>query len=338
VASLGALKRGMALTLILLFGVLFALLMVISFFLGLSLLAILILVLLFMLIQWLISPLIIAWSTHLRYLKKGENKFFEDVVQEICKKSNVPIPKLAVVEDSSPNAFVFGRTMKSSTLAVHTGLLHSLNGDEIRGVIGHEIGHLKHKDVMVMTFASAIPLLAYVVARAFFFGTRGARKGKSAVAIVIVAIISYAVYVIAQLLVLRLSRMREFYADSHSALVTGDPHSLSSALAKITYGLSLSKEEAHGARAFYIGDPVGSKREIRTIMSKKAQYDLDGDGVLDEKELESAMEREAEGTYWANANALFSTHPPTFKRILLLKQIEEDIKGGSFSRNIYKRI
>lgn len=328
----------MAIILILVFGILFALLMVVSFFLNLPLVAVLFLVFLFMLIQWLISPSIVAWSTHLRYLKKGENRFLENLVQEICEKSNVQLPRLAIVEDSTPNAFVFGRTASSSTLAVHTGLLQSLNRDEIRSVVGHEIGHLKHKDVMIMTFASAIPLLAYVVARAFFFGTRSSGKGKSAGAIIIVAIVSYAVYVISQLLVLRLSRMREFYADSYSALVTRDPHSLSSALAKITYGLSLSKEEAHGARAFYIGDPIGSKREINTIMSKKTQYDLDGDGVLDEKELESAMEKEAESSYWANANALFSTHPPTFKRILLLKQIEEDIKSGSFSKDIYKRI
>ena len=302
---------------------------------------------LFILFQWFIGPTIVKWSTKLIYIKPGENMFLEQLVDELTMTAEVPRPKLAVVEDPTPNAFVFGRSLKSSTLAVHTGLLKQLNRDEIKAVLAHEMGHLRHKDVIIMTIVSAIPILAYMIARTFLYGgifggprrSGGRDSGNAWAAIMAIAIISYVIYFVTQLLVLRLSRMREFYADSYSAMVTQNPHSLSSALAKITYGLSLSKKETHGVRAFYIGDPSSSKREISTIMNNKAKYDLDGDGVIDENELTIAMEEEAKKTSWGRVNELFSTHPPTFKRILNLKQLEEEISTmGSISGNVYKHI
>jgi Zn-dependent protease with chaperone function len=129
---------------------------------------------------------------------------------------------------------------------------------------------------------------------------------------------------------MRLSRLREHYADAYSAYVTGAPRSLESALAKITYGLSLSDKPPSGARPFYIGDPAMAKQEIQPIMEKKQEYDLDKDGVLDERELELAMEKEATST-WAKINTWFATHPPTFKRILLLREIEGEMQSGRYT-------
>ena len=346
-ASLGALKRGMTLTLAMIMAFFFALIMVLVYMLipgsGMSgFILVGFLTVLFILFQWLIGPSIVKWSTKLKYLQPGENMFLEQLVDELSHSANVPLPKLAIVEDPTPNAFVFGRSLRSSTLAVHTGLLRQLNRDEVKAVLAHEIGHLRHKDVIIMTIVSAIPILAYMIARTFMYGGMfgGGRRGgrdNSAGAMLAIAVISFVIYFVTQLLVLRLSRMREYYADSYSAMVTENPHSLSSALAKITYGLSLSKKEPHGVRAFYIGDPSNAKREISTIMNNKSKYDLDGDGVIDENELTAAMEEEAKKTGWGRANELFSTHPPTFKRILNLKQIEEEINTtGSISGNIYK--
>jgi Zn-dependent protease with chaperone function len=135
-----------------------------------------------------------------------------------------------------------------------------------------------------------------------------------------------------------LSRLREHYADAYSAYLTGSPRELESALTKITYGLSLSPKPPSGARTFYIGDPAMAKMEFQDIISKKQEYDLDKDGVLDERELELAMEKEAKNT-WVKVNTLFATHPPTFKRILLLREIEKEMDTGKFtSSNIYARI
>jgi heat shock protein HtpX len=341
-ASLSGLKRGMASTLLLVWLFLFLLIGAIAVFAlpnsGLSgWIIVVVLTLLFILLQWLIGPAIVAWSTKLKYIPKGQNPYLENMVAELSQKSEIPMPRLAIVENPTPNAFVFGRSLNSATLAVHTGLLERLNNDEIEAVIGHEIGHLKHKDVIIMTIAGAIPLLAYMVAYMFYFGGRGSRKEGGA-ALMALALLAFAIYFITFILVKRLSRLREYYADSYSAFITLNPHGLSSALTKITYGLSLQQKESAGPRAFYIGDPVSSKLEISNIMKKRHEYDLDGDGVLDDYELEKAMEAEAKSR-WNSWNEIGSTHPPTFKRILQLKQIEEEIKvSGQLAGNIYKNI
>ncbi|MEM2994447.1 MAG: M48 family metalloprotease [Candidatus Bathyarchaeia archaeon] len=300
---------------------------------------------LFILFQYLIGPAIVTASTRLHYLKPGENPWLETTVKELADKSGLPMPKLAVVPDETPNAFVFGRTASSATLAVHEGLLRKLNKDEIRGVIGHELGHIKHKDYIVMTVLSALPLLAYLIARGTWEAARWSspsseekEEGSVKAAFFAVAIISYIVYIISLLCVMRLSRLREHYADAYSSYLTGSPRSLQSALAKITYGLSLSPKPPSGARTFYIGDPAMAKQEIQPIMEKKQEYDLDKDGVLDERELEIAMEKEAKST-WVKINSWFATHPPTFKRILLLREIEEEMESGKFtSDRVYAHI
>jgi len=295
--------------------------------------------LLFVLFQYAIGPSIVKMSTHLRYLKPGENPWLESTVKDLADKSKVPMPRLAIVPDNTPNAFVFGRTAHSATLAVHQGLLQNLNEDEVRGVIGHELGHIKHRDYAIMTVLSALPLLAYLVARgtmsaAWLSGGSSSKKnqGSIEVALIIIAVISFVVYFISQLSVMRLSRLREHYSDAYSAYVTGSPRSLESALTKITYGLSLSPKPPSGARAFYISDPVQAKQEIHDIINKKNEYDLDHDGVLNEKELELAMEKEAKSS-WKTVNTWFSTHPPTFKRIMLLREIEQEMQSGKYTND-----
>ena len=298
----------------------------------------------FILIQFAISPYIVAATTHLRYLNPGENVWLEQTVSKLAQEAGVEQPRLAVVQDQTPNAFVFGNSSSKMTLAVNQGLLTQLNEDEIRGVIAHELGHIRHKDSIVMTFMSAIPLIAYVVVRAAFgfrvyggSGRRGERENGAGF-IILAGLVALVVYFISQLLVLRLSRLREQFADVFSAYLTNSPRSLESALTRITYGLALSPQETHGARALYISDPALAKQEVAEIMQNKNQYDLDHNGVLDEHELELAMEQEAKSR-WSSVNEAFSTHPPTYKRILLLRQIEQEIGSrGLESSNIYARI
>jgi heat shock protein HtpX len=292
----------------------------------------------FILFQYLVGPAIVAATSRLHYLKSGENPWLESTVKELAEKSGVPMPRVATVPNNTPNAFVFGRSAGSATLAVHDGLLRSLNEDEVRGVIAHELGHVKHKDFIVMTVLSALPLIAYLIAQVAFRAgvyssySRGRNKneGNAGVLLVAVGAVSFAVYIITFLAVMRLSRLREHYADAYSAYLTGSPRSLESGLAKITYGLSISPKAPEGARAFYIGDPAQAKQEISEIMENKSDYDLDKDGVLDERELELAMEKESKST-WVRMNSLFATHPPTFKRILLLREIEEEMETGRYT-------
>ena len=316
----------------------------IMFILNFSLLFALVGTVIFILIQYLIGPVIVRSSTNLQYLKAGENPWLESTVKELADKSRLQMPRLAIVPDNTPNAFVFGRTSGSATLAVHEGLLTKLNKDEVKGVIGHELGHIRHKDYIVMTVLSALPLLAYLIARgtwtaARFSGSSSREKESNMrAAFFVVGIISYVVYIISLLCVMKLSRLREHYADAYSAYATSSPQSLQSALTKITYGLSLSQKPPSGARAFYIGDPAIAKQEIHHIMGKKQEYDLDRDGVLDERELEFAMEKEAKST-WSKINTWFSTHPATFRRILLLREIEREMESGRYtSDRVYAHV
>jgi heat shock protein HtpX len=301
---------------------------------------------LFILLQYAIGPAMVSMSMKLKYVKPGESPWLEATVKELADKSDLSMPKLAIVPNNTPNAFTFGRTTNSATLAVHEGLLRQLNQDEIRGVIAHELGHIKHKDYIIMTILSALPLIAYMIAqvtlRASIFSSMGNRRGgknnNGGAILLIIGGVAFFVYFITFLIVMRLSRLREHFADAYAAYITNSPHSLQSALAKITYGLSISPKPTEGARAFYIGDPATAKQEVKRIMENKNKYDLDQDGVLDERELQLAMEKEAQDT-WTQLNGMFATHPPTFKRILLLKEIEKEMDTGKYSNDkMYERI
>src|SRR6058998_2486132 len=348
-SGLGALKRTMSLTILVVFAIFLALISFITFIFSLNPVSSFLLgvfgALLIMLFQYLIGPVIVRLSTGLQYLKPGDNPWLENKVQQLTQQSGIPMPRLALVPDNTPNAFVFGRTQKDATLAVNQGLLQRLNEDEIEGVIGHELGHIKHRDFIVVTLVSAIPLVAYLIARAVLWGgyasgysRRGSGKNNNAGVLIIIAVVAYLVYILTTLLALRLTRLRESYADAYSAFLTQRPRELESALTKIAYGLSIAPGEPHGARAFFIEDPAQAKQDVARIIDQKSKYDLDHDGVLSERELELAMEVEAKSN-WRKAAELFMTHPPTYKRILMLREIEQDMNTGNFQQsNIYKHV
>lgn len=347
-AGLGALKRAMGLTIILVFAIFLGLMVLISVFFTdpvTSLVLGLIGAFFIILLQYLIGPVIVRWTSRLHYLAPGENRWLESKVDQLASQSGVPMPRLAISPDQTPNAFVFGRTRSGATLAVHQGLLQRLDEDEIEGVLAHELGHVKHRDFVVVTMISAIPLVAYLIARSVLWGGyvsgysgRGSSKNNSGAVLIAIAALAYVVYILTTLLALKLTRLRESYADAYSAFLTQKPRELESALTKIAYGLSLAPGEPHGARAFFIEDPAQAKKDVAGIIDQKSKYDLDHDGVLSQRELEMAMEAEAKSN-WKKAAELFMTHPPTYKRILLLREIEQDLNTGTFQgSNIYKHV
>jgi len=353
--SLRALRTGSLATVVLVFGflsfLLLFILVVVDFVLATrafpsALWIVAGLALLFLLIQWLLSPWIVRWAIGPRQqMTRETNPWLYDTLEALTQQAGVPMPRTWLSRDASPNAFVFGRTVRSSELVVTAGLLERLNQGEIRGVLAHEIGHLRHRDVIIMTWVSAVPLLAYILARGGFELLRGAgrsrgkNQGQAILVAVAVAILSYAVYLVTQLLVLYLSRTREYYADAYSAAATRDPHPLASALTKISYGLSLARRgsEPSGLRAFFIGDPVKAKDDYAVLADRMRRYDIDRDGQIDAYELQKALEDERRNP-WRRANELFSTHPPTYKRILMLEQIEEEIKRGALPANVYQYV
>jgi len=318
---------------------------IIGYLVGVGPLIMTVIFLIIVLFYILISPLIMKLSSRVRYLEKGENPYLEEKVSKLVKEADIPMPRLGIVEDPTPNAFVFGLSQKGSTLAVHRGLLDMLNDGELEAVLAHEIGHIKNRDCMYMTILSVLPAIAMWGMQLLFmarFAPRGRDAGKAIAVMLLIGLVSAIVYYLSTLLIKRLSRIREFYADAFSGFLTKDPHSLASALTKITYGLSLAppEEKAKASmRQFYIGDVQNAHSEMDRIYQNSSKYDLDGDGIIDEHELELAMADEANRSAWEKWGGLMRTHPPTFKRILALKDMEKEMeKGVVQTDNIYEKV
>jgi len=312
------LVASMSLTMVMVFGLLFALLAGLGFYFDLGIYPIVGLAVVFSLFQWAIGPAIVRWSTNMSPLNKDEFPWIEETIYEICIKNRVKIPKITIANTSMPNAFVFGRSNRSATLTLTRGLLSTLSKDEVKGVIAHEIGHIKHNDMVVMTIISVIPTIAYFIAMSTMFGGRSKNQGGASV---LIGIGAFAVYFITNLLILYFSRLREFYADNFAGSQV-KPSIFANALAKITYGLSLQKQEVKNStlRSFYAVDPVASSYEVL----KFASYYKDQH--ISEEEVQKAMDWERKNSF-SKFGEIFRTHPLTYKRIEKLYQLEQDLSS-----------
>jgi len=215
------------------------------------------------------------------------------MVERLCVQANLPKPRVAVANTRMPNAFAIGRSPKKATVCATTGIMELLSPAELEGVMAHELTHVQNRDVMVMTIASFFATVAaYIVQFGFFFGGGGMSSndddGPSAAVVILV---SMAVYVVSFLLLQALSRYREFAADRGSAVITGRPSALSSALMKIAGTMDRIPQQdlrsAEGMAAFYIFPPHAKQ----SLMN------------------------------------LFSTHPPLEKRIAALSRLEAQLQG-----------
>ena len=316
---IGKLVASMSLTMIMVFGLLFALLAGLGFYFNIGIYAMVGLAIILGLIQWAIGPAIVRWSTNMRPLDKDEFPWIEEAVHEICIKNKAKIPKITIANTGMPNAFVFGRTNKSATLTLTRGLLNTLTPDEVKGVIAHEIGHIKHNDMVVMTIVSVIPTIAYFIAISTMF-SRSRNQGGAAV---LIGIGAFAVYFITNLLIMYFSRLREYYADNFAGHQVR-PSLLASGLAKITYGLSLQKQEVKNStlRSFYAVDPVASSYEVSKFSSYYA------DQHISPEEVKKAMDWERKSIF-SKFGEIFRTHPLTFKRIERLYELERQLSTGN---------
>jgi heat shock protein HtpX len=255
----------------------------------------------FLLVQWYIGPSIIRWSTGAKEVKEGALPELRAILAKYAGIAGIPVPKLYLVENNTPNAFAFGRTQGSSGIAVHTGLLRMLPINEIEAVIAHEIGHIRHRDVLVMTFAGALPILLYY-AFIIFFGNRDDRNGGSFLTTIIGANVAS---FLGQLIVLAISRAREYYADEFSAYATANPKSLMMALTRISYANASPQAQPQNKsiNSFYIASPSPGERgtinEIAMMLGKGSSF---AEILEKEKGKGSLME-------------LVMTHPLTVKRL-----------------------
>ncbi|MBI1376926.1 MAG: zinc metalloprotease HtpX [Frankiales bacterium] len=197
------------------------------------------------------------------------------VIDRLCALADMPKPRVAVAQTDIPNAFATGRTPKRAVVCVTTGILRRLEVEELEGVLSHELSHIAHRDVTVMTVASFAGVLAGLLTRMWMWGgmTRGRdnRDQNAAVVFAVVMLVSIAVYVISFLLTRALSRYRELSADRTGALLTGNPTALATALQKVTGDISgipdrdLRSMEAVSAFAF--APAVAGKMSMATLFS-----------------------------------------------------------------------
>ena len=151
------------------------------------------------------------------------------MIEKLCIQADLPKPRIAVADTDVPNAFAIGRSQKSATVCATTGIMRTLSPSELEGVMAHELAHVKHRDVLIMTIASFFASLAAIILQfGFFFG--GGQSDDDNPSFFVILLVSFVVYVVSFFLMMALSRYREFAADRGAAIVTGRPSALASAL------------------------------------------------------------------------------------------------------------
>ena len=244
---------------------------------------------LFNLITYFYSDRIVLAMTGAKLVSPKENPGLHRIVERVANQANIPKPKVAVVDSTAPNAFATGRGPGKSVVAVTRGLLTLLNEDEVEAVIGHEIAHIKNRDVLISTIAAtiagAISYLAYIGRLGLYLGAgEDRRRSESAIALLLAAILAPIAALIVQFAI---SRGREYLADETGAKITRKPLDLASALIKIS--------EAKRVGLTVKVNPAISHLWIINPLKR---------GTLEE---------------------LFSTHPPVEKRVERLKKIAREM-------------
>ncbi len=323
------LKLKMTILLIIFFGILYAVVSIIGYAFGIhNFLFYLFLALFFIFLQYLIGPKIVETLMRVRYLDEDEEPWLHEMVEELARKAKIPKPKIGIAEINIPNAFAFGRTLKDGRVCVTRGILRLLTRDELKAVLGHEISHLKHRDVIFITLLSVLPLLLYLVARnLLFMGIYGRRseRERGNLPLLLVGLLAFIMYFITNLLVLYASRIREYFADTGSVKLGSRPHHLASALYKLVYGNArIDREELkqyEGIKAFFLNDPSRALKEIRDLR----EIDLDLSGKIEEDELLSLRNKKVKISFEEKLFEILSTHPNMLKRIKYLSELERKI-------------
>ncbi|MGA2105922.1 zinc metalloprotease HtpX [Methanoregula sp.] len=242
-------------------------------------------------VQYFFSDKLVLWSTHARIISEDEYPDLHQIVRKLCNEADLPMPRIAIMPSPVPNAFATGRSPKHAVVACTDSILKLLNRDELEAVLGHELSHVKNRDILTMTLASFVAMIAAILMQSFLFSALLGGGRRNGGALILIGIASVFIWVIANLLMLALSRYREFAADRGSALITRNPQALISALNKISGRMDMvppqAKAKVEGANAFYI-IPA-----------------LSGNKIME----------------------LFSTHPPLEKRIAQLDKIDAELHG-----------
>jgi heat shock protein HtpX len=244
------------------------------------------------LIQYFTSDKIALASMGAHEVTPEQAPQLHSIIDRLCVTANLPKPRVAIADTPMPNAFAVGRSPKKATVAITTGLLQLLEPAELEAVLGHELTHVQNRDVMVMTLASFFASVAsFIVQMGFWFGGAFDDENNNGPGFAVVLLVSALVYAVSFVLLRALSRYREFAADRGSAIITGRPSALVSALMKISGNMQRIPQ-----------------RDLRASANLSAFY-------IFPPNVKSAI-----GT-------AFATHPPIEKRIAALQRLEAQLQG-----------
>jgi Zn-dependent protease with chaperone function len=243
-----------------------------------------------------------------------------------CRDAGIPLVKLAIVDDGTPNAFTFGRTPRDARMFVTRGLIERLDATELDAVVAHEVGHIKHWDFAVMTVAAVVPMVLYLL----YLTTRSSRDARH------VAIGAYAAYVVSQFIVLALSRAREYGADHWSCECTGNGDALASALVKIAYGMGrVSADEKEQVAALVAQGKEGAAAARKLQARSSRGHSMRAMGIFEPKSAEAMAHAFSAGidperavaalrwdavNPWAKVLEKMSSHPLVVNRIRALEE------------------
>ncbi|MBC3841484.1 zinc metalloprotease HtpX [Streptacidiphilus sp. 4-A2] len=224
--------------------------------------------------QFWYSDRIALYAMHAKEVTAEEEPRLHGAVDRLCTLADMPKPRIAVSRTDLPNAFATGRNADHAVICVTTGLLRRLEPDELDGVLAHELSHVAHRDVAVITIASFLGVLAGLIARfALYSGLMRGRRGSPQLAVVFAAVMgaSIAVYTISFLLIRTLSRYRELAADRSAAELTGRPSALASALVKVSGQIARiptrDLRTAQNFNAFFFAPALGQGRDLSNLLS-----------------------------------------------------------------------
>jgi len=270
-------------------GVLYVVFLSILHYLGVGYIPLAIIATAMILAQWYLSDKIVLWSSGAKIVSKEEYPRLHEIVERLSTNNGLPKPKVAMVNSPVPNAFATGKSPKSSLVAVTTGILDVLDNDELEAVIGHELSHVRSRDVLVLTLASVFSTVAWYLVRFGLFGGLQTRNRNTPGTSAIVMLVAITTWVVSFLIIRAISRYREFSADRGGAIMTGKPDKLASALLKISGKIK-----------------VIPPKELENVQKLNAFFIIPA----------------LSGSSIAN---LFSTHPPVEKRVQKLMEMRSGV-------------